>query len=133
MESDKMSNVARDLGFLEKIDQSDCWQLESRFFPSKVGGKPAWLDLKSLPPSSLILCPLCNLPRSFLCQLYANIDEKPECFHRTLFIFMCRSNKVRYFDVTFQRFSLILCPHLTLMNVSQNLPLLLVPQGKSTK
>jgi len=83
----------RDLGFLESIDPSDSWQLESRFFPSKLGGKPAWLNLKNLPSSSQILCPSCSIPRSFLCQLYANIDDKPDCFHRTLFIFMCRSNK----------------------------------------
>ena len=86
--------IPRDLGFLEKVEDSDSWLLESRFFPSKIGGKPAWLSLKDLPSSSLIQCPKCNLPRSFLCQLYANIDENPDCFHRTLFIFMCRSIKV---------------------------------------
>ena len=96
MEKHKTSIVKspRDLGFLESIDPSDSWQLESRFFPSKLGGKPSWLNLKNLPSSSQILCPSCRMPRSFLCQLYANIDDKPDCFHRTLFIFMCRSNKV---------------------------------------
>ena len=83
-----------DLGFLEPVEPSDEWQLESRYFPSKLGGKPAWLSLEGLPPCSQILCPSCNLPRSFLCQIYANIDEQIACFHRTLFVFMCRSNKV---------------------------------------
>ena len=98
MENCKESNMKspRDLGFLEKIDAPDSWQLDSRFFPSKLGGKPAWLNLRDLPASSLIMCQLCKLPRSFLCQLYANIDDKPDCFHRTLFIFMCRSVKVRF-------------------------------------
>ena len=97
MDNCKESNVKspRDLGFLEKIDALDSWQLDSRFFPSKIGGKPAWLNLRDLPSSSLIMCPSCELPRSFLCQLYANIDGRPDCFHRTLFIFMCRTEKVR--------------------------------------
>ncbi|XP_043786909.1 programmed cell death protein 2 isoform X5 [Apis laboriosa] len=35
-----------DLGFVEKCES---WQVESRFFPSKVGGKPAWLNLRDIP------------------------------------------------------------------------------------
>jgi pre-rRNA-processing protein TSR4 len=42
-------------GFLDKTDK---WRLESRFFPSKVGGKPAWLDLLNLPPTEQLLCKL---------------------------------------------------------------------------
>ena len=91
---DPRNETGVDLGFLEAIGTSDEWQLESRFFPSKLGGKPSWLDLKDLPPTSQIECPTCNTPRSFLCQIYANIDDFTACFHRTLFVFMCRTVSV---------------------------------------
>ena len=93
-ELDNKAKNSRDLGFLDPVEASNQWQLESRFFPSKVGGTPAWLNLTDLPSRSIIQCPTCKLPRSFLCQLYANIDHLPSCFHRTLFVFMCRSAKV---------------------------------------
>jgi hypothetical protein len=32
----------------------EAWELSSRHFPSKVGGRPAWLDLSNLPASSVI-------------------------------------------------------------------------------
>ena len=32
----------------------ETWELASRHFPSKVCGRPAWLDLQNLPPSTLI-------------------------------------------------------------------------------
>ena len=43
-----------DLGF---IGDFQSWELTSRQFPSKVGGKPAWLELKNLPSSeSMKVC-----------------------------------------------------------------------------
>nr|CAD7429217.1 unnamed protein product [Timema monikensis] len=63
-------------------------RLESRFFPSKVGGKPAWLDLKHIPDD--LKCKECGKPCVFLCQVYAPIEDVESCFHRTIFIFICR-------------------------------------------
>lgn len=77
-----------DLGF---IDETQNLLLESRFFPSKVGGKPAWLDLKFIPSSDQLICDACGMPNSFLCQLYCPLDEKESAFHRTIFIFLCLS------------------------------------------
>lgn len=85
---------------LGTIDDNDSFvepfSLTSRFFPSKVGGKPAWLDLKYIPEASELTCLKCNIPLVFLCQLYAPINE-PEfhgaCFHRTLFVFYCNECK----------------------------------------
>lgn len=74
-----------DLGYLEECVP---WKLESRFFPSKVGGKPAWLDLYDVP--SKILCGNCKKPCIFLCQIYAPFEEMECCFHRTVFIFFCK-------------------------------------------
>ncbi|CAG9560453.1 unnamed protein product [Danaus chrysippus] len=82
-----MTNKAIDIGFLEEKSN---WLLHPRFFPSKVGGKPAWLDLKNLPNPSELTCKRCNDPLIFLCQVYSPYEEKDECFHRTIFIFICK-------------------------------------------
>ena len=75
------------LGFLEPAEAGqDC----PHTFPSKVGGKPAWLDLANLPSSSALRCEKCQSPLSFLLQLYAPLPD-PEAFHRTLMVFACQS------------------------------------------
>lgn len=75
-----------DVGF---IVNEPAWKLESRFFPSKVGGKPAWLDLINLPDPLQMKCGNCDNPCIFLCQVYCPISELDSCFHRTIFIFLC--------------------------------------------
>ncbi|XP_058831648.1 programmed cell death protein 2 isoform X2 [Topomyia yanbarensis] len=75
-----------DIGFLEPCAD---WLLTNKFFRSKVGGKPAWLELKHLPSPKDILCEECGDPCVFLCQIYAPLDGKENCFHRMLFIFVC--------------------------------------------
>lgn len=77
-----------DLGFIE---ESPGWKLQSRFFPSKVGGKPAWLDLQNIPEKTELKCSKCTKPSVLLCQIYAPIDNIDECFHRTIYIFMCKN------------------------------------------
>lgn len=77
-----------DLGFAEPVEP---WRLESRMFPSKIGGKPAWLSLKNLPTPEELLCSVCGKPMIFLCQVYAPYEEDARNFHRTIFIFTCRS------------------------------------------
>ncbi|KAK3863573.1 hypothetical protein Pcinc_030669 [Petrolisthes cinctipes] len=84
-----MTEVVVELGFIEK---APTWKLQSRFFPSKVGGHPAWLALKDLPSSEELTCLRCNKPLIFLCQLYAPFHHKEECFHRTVFVFVCRDS-----------------------------------------
>jgi len=86
--------LGAELGFLDKTDK---WRLESRHFPSKVGGKPAWLELKSLPSPEELCCDSCEKPTMFLAQIYAPDDNdddrskplKESCYHRTVFIFIC--------------------------------------------
>ncbi|XP_049835002.1 programmed cell death protein 2-like [Schistocerca gregaria] len=68
----------------------DRWKLDSRFFPSKVGGYPAWLDF-NIPDAEDLKCRKCGNPCIFLCQVYAPIEEQENCFHRTIFIFLCLS------------------------------------------
>ena len=76
-----------ELGFAE--DAEDYSKLTSAYFPSKIGGKPAWLDPRLPIPEDLV-CKKCNKPRVFLLQLYAPIDHMIHCYHRTLYIFCCR-------------------------------------------
>lgn len=94
-------------------------KLRSPFFPSKVGGKPAWLDYTNVPmaigssvistseviktssscPTINLVCDTCKSQLVFLLQVYAPISdtdkfanrlEAPEdAFHRTLFVFVC--------------------------------------------
>lgn len=75
-----------ELGFIEEVPER--WKLSSAFFVSKVGGHPAWLNLKDLPTTDDLKCPSCDLPTQFLMQVYAPLDEQ-ETFHRTIFVFVC--------------------------------------------
>lgn len=89
-----MSGDKVELGFIEN---SDAWQLKSAFFPSKLGGKPAWLDLEELPSAEALKCGKCQNQLIFLCQIYAPCEENEENFvknfHRTIFIFVCRNGQ----------------------------------------
>ncbi|KAK0161383.1 hypothetical protein PV327_009859 [Microctonus hyperodae] len=78
-----------DMGFVEECEP---WKLESRFFPNKVGGKPAWLDLKDLPSAKYVECKSCKNPCIFLCQIYAPYENNENAFHRTIFIFICKND-----------------------------------------
>ncbi|XP_075970566.1 zinc finger protein RP-8 [Anticarsia gemmatalis] len=83
-----MASTKVDIGFLEEKEN---WLLHPRFFPSKVGGKPAWLDLKNLRAPNELICKKCSDPLVFLCQIYAPYEDSDDGFHRTVFIFVCRN------------------------------------------
>lgn len=83
-------NQSTELGF---IDDADSWLLTNRYFPSKVGGRAAWLELKNLPDNSDLLCEYCNEPCVFLCQIYAGSQSISHAFHRTIYVFICRNGK----------------------------------------
>ncbi|KAI9582731.1 hypothetical protein GQX74_011948 [Glossina fuscipes] len=59
------NEIGIELGFLEKIDGG--W-LSNRYFPNKVGGKPAWLHLDDLPAQEKMICKKCEKPKAFLLQ-----------------------------------------------------------------
>lgn len=79
-----------ELGFVEDCEP---FLLKSRFFPSKVGGKPAWLSLNNIPPPEKLSCHQCGKPTCFLMQVYSPVEENPEAFHRTFFLFVCSEPK----------------------------------------
>ena len=78
-----------DLGFVN--DDCDPRLLKSHYFPSKVGGKPAWLSLNPIPPTDRLTCSKCSGQLVFLMQVYSPRNEQPDAFHRTLFLFVCRN------------------------------------------
>lgn len=76
------------LGFIEPpLRQTD---LLRHRFPSKVGGRPAWLDPIHLPTIEMLSCPKSDGIMKFLLQVYAPVDENPDAFHRTLFVFVSK-------------------------------------------
>jgi len=70
------------LGFAEKTDNP----LLSPYFPSKIGGKPAWLNLRDIPEAPK--CKECGDVLSFLLQVYAP-RQGEETFHRSIYLFCC--------------------------------------------
>ncbi|XP_061600786.1 programmed cell death protein 2 [Cololabis saira] len=83
-----MSSAEVVLGFLEEAEP---WRLRSPQFPSKVGGKPAWLSQAGLPSQSALECEMCHQPLVFLLQVYAPIPGQERSFHRTLLLFCCKT------------------------------------------
>lgn len=80
--------------------------LTRRMFPSKVGGKPAWLVPKHFPANELA-CHHCSRPLRFLLQVYASREkEKGTAFHRVVHLFICTGcnpNRVRVFRAQLPR------------------------------
>lgn len=90
--TETMTNI--DLGF--PVQPLHFCKLNSKYFPSKIGGKPAWLSLKSI-PSDQLKCTSCQEPLLFLLQIYAPFQHIDEAFHRTIFVFCCRKEKCNQF------------------------------------
>ncbi|KAH8396884.1 hypothetical protein KR215_005970 [Drosophila sulfurigaster] len=94
--------MAVDLGFAEETSNT-AW-LSNRYFPSKLGGQPAWLELEVLPTTTQLQCNKCQAQKAFLCQLYAAFEDDFN-FHRSIYVFVCRNagcqeaNKAENFTV----------------------------------
>ena len=80
-----------ELGVLEEC--SSPTHLTSPYYPSKVGGKVAWLDPVNLPTSEQLKCKKCSKPCVLLLQIYAPLSDSPETFHRSVFVFVCLDSK----------------------------------------
>jgi pre-rRNA-processing protein TSR4 len=80
------------LGYASEVAAESAHLLRSKFFPSKVGGKPSWMlpSTDCLPPAHHFCCCHCGLQLVFLLQVYAPLDDvRPDAFHRSLFVFLC--------------------------------------------
>ena len=62
------------LGFCERAPSET---LQRQFFPSKVGGRPAWLDPVDVPTAAQLKCLYTREPLDFLLQVYASVDDDP--------------------------------------------------------
>lgn len=86
-EEEEEQEIHWNLGFLEEAESPR--QLLRHRFPSKVGGRPAWLDPVRLPSRQQLTCSASGRPLDFLLQVYAPVDANPEAgFHRALFLFI---------------------------------------------
>jgi len=94
-DSSESTSAAQDIdelvGYLEDPPEEDeRYLLQRHFFPSKIGGRPAWLIPDRMPTDQDMTCEKCGLPLRFLLQVYASQgDYRPQCFHRTLHFFVC--------------------------------------------
>ena len=78
------------LGFLEAYSghlESNRW---GDWDGGKVGGRPVWLNRSQLPPPARLRCRVCSDPLTFLLQIYCPLDDPPQAFHRSLYLFCCR-------------------------------------------
>ncbi|KAJ2262480.1 hypothetical protein EV176_006456, partial [Coemansia sp. RSA 451] len=75
------------LGYAEPVDA----EFAQDPFPSKIGGKPRWLDPRHALSADRVVCDECGKPMVLLMQLSAPEDDPPSAFHRTLFVFICRT------------------------------------------
>lgn len=81
-----------ELGYLEEVEvDDDRLILQSVHFPSKMGGKPAWLSMQPLPEKLKFKCKVCEQQLCFLLQIYAPDYDQESAFHRSIFLFVCRN------------------------------------------
>ena len=91
MSEQKNNNETIDLGFAEKCEEE--FRLTSISYPSKLGGKPAWLRWDKLLTESQMHCGICDKILQFLCQVYVPIELSDQQYHRTLYVFCCSNGK----------------------------------------
>ena len=87
-DDDENDDLEWDLGFLEtKRDETS---VHAIYFPSKVGGKPEWLD-PSVHPKRMSEANETHREMDFLLQIYAANDVEDDlnvnAFHRTIYVF----------------------------------------------
>ncbi|CAO3598547.1 unnamed protein product [Absidia cylindrospora] len=78
---------APQLGYCEEPETP----LTADTFPSKSGGKPAWLNPEHVLTVDQVTCSSCDQPMVLLLQLYTPEDHPPEAFHRVIYVFCCKT------------------------------------------
>ncbi|KAI9010657.1 programmed cell death protein 2 [Hyaloraphidium curvatum] len=77
------------LGFLSPAEDL---QANINDFPSKVGGRPIWLNPNPMPAENVV-CGVCGKPQVLLLQIYTPEDDPPEAYHRVVYVFCCKNGK----------------------------------------
>ncbi|KAI8143338.1 programmed cell death protein 2 [Fennellomyces sp. T-0311] len=78
---------APQLGYCEEPEEP----LTADTFPSKSGGKPAWLNPEHILNVENVTCGNCSEPMILLLQLYTPEDQPADAFHRTVYVFCCKN------------------------------------------
>ncbi|KAI8073018.1 programmed cell death protein 2 [Gongronella butleri] len=84
---DQEEKWAPQLGYAEDPEEP----LTADPFPSKSGGRPAWLNPEHVLPVDKVMCTICDQPMVLLTQLYTPEDHPPQAFHRTVYVFCCKN------------------------------------------
>jgi pre-rRNA-processing protein TSR4 len=79
------------LGFVVKPDRPFLPDIND--FPSKIGGKPVWLNPEFPLDVESVRCGVCNKPMVLLLQIYAPEDIPAEAYHRCVYLFCCKNGK----------------------------------------
>ncbi|KAI7905781.1 programmed cell death protein 2 [Cokeromyces recurvatus] len=74
------------LGYIEDPETP----LTADTFPSKTGGKPAWLNPEYILSAEHVTCGNCEQPMPLLLQMYTPEDHPDDAFHRTVYVFCCK-------------------------------------------
>ncbi|KAI8978893.1 programmed cell death protein 2 [Pilobolus umbonatus] len=82
-----LDKYAVQLGYAEEPEEP----LTADTFPSKSGGKPAWLNPEHLLNVERLTCGNCEEPLILLLQLYTPEDQPADAFHRTMYVFCCKN------------------------------------------
>ncbi|EKX74341.1 conserved hypothetical protein [Theileria equi strain WA] len=74
------------------LSKAEAWRLQRHYFPSKLGGYPAWLNPVDLPEENELHCDICSSIMTFAIQVYApdDIYEENDAFHRVIYTFVCQ-------------------------------------------
>ena len=105
MSSDSEDDVGLDdefmveLGFVcDQVPSLDSTPLHSepdwtKWDGGQIGGRPSWLcpSIAGLPSSRQLQCAGCAQILSLLLQIYCPLDNEVDAFHRSLYVFVCRS------------------------------------------
>ena len=96
VESSTQATPTIQLGFSEPIqDEEHLINIAHRncnfehWDGGQIGGMCVWLDPEHIPKP--IHCSHCHTQMVFICQLYAPLDDVPDAFHRSLYVFVCPS------------------------------------------
>ena len=82
------------LGFISNTSNSMFSNTDwEKWDGGKVGGKPSWLNPCHLPIPEQLKCNCCSSPMTFLLQIYCQLDDVEDAFHRSLYIFVCKKKK----------------------------------------
>lgn len=86
-DSDFGDETGVQIGYLEPVEKP--LHINASHFPSKVGGKPMWLNPKEALSVEDVQCGVCQEAMYLLLQLYTPFEEIQHAYHRYLYVYIC--------------------------------------------